>query len=86
MSAPIPIRVMVHDAWDQVTLELAPDTPVAEAKRQALELTRVDGDPRAYVVKYGGGEVLDESRSLAEVGVRRNAALIVLPRRRRPVR
>ncbi len=86
MTDSLPVRIVVPDVWDQVTLELSPATPVAEAKRRALELARVDGDPQAYAVKYGGGEVLDESRSLAEIGVPRNGALIVVPRRRRPVR
>jgi hypothetical protein len=42
--------------------------------------------PEEYVVKFRGAEVFDESLSLAESGVVANAALIVMPRRRRPVR
>ena len=83
---PIPVRVMVEDAWDQVTLDLQPAASIAEAKHLALALTRTRGMPEEYVVKFRGAEVLDEGRSLAESGVVANAALIVLPRRRRPVR
>jgi hypothetical protein len=85
MSA-IPVRVMVQDAWDQVTLELPPAAPVREAKQQALTLTHTAGRPDDFLVKFRGAEVLDESRSLSDAGVVANAALIVLPRRRRPVR
>jgi hypothetical protein len=77
---------MVEDAWDQVRLELPEQTPVAEVKRQALAMTHTAGDPAAYMVKYRGAELLDEQRSLAEAGVVANAPLIVMARRRRPVR
>jgi hypothetical protein len=66
VSASLPIRIMVEDAWDQVNLELPAQTPVAEAKRQALAMTHTDGDPSAYIVKYRGAPVLDEQRTLAE--------------------
>lgn len=82
----LPIRVMVQDAWDQVALQLAPATTVAETKQRALALTHVGGKPEDFLVKFRGAEVFDESRSLAETGVVANAALIVMPRRRRPVR
>jgi hypothetical protein len=80
------VRVMVEDAWDQVTLELPSTTSVTDVKRQALTLTHRTGDPGQYLVKFRGAEISDESRSLAENGVVTRAALIVLPRNRRPVR
>ena len=86
MSQPMQVRVMVQDTWDEVPLELAPSTPLGEVKRRALAATRVTRDPAGYVIKFRGAELLEESRSLAEAGVVPNAALIVLPRRRRPVR
>jgi hypothetical protein len=43
-------------------------------------------DPGGYVLKFRGAELQDESRSLAEAGLVPNGALIVLPKRRRPVR
>jgi len=82
----LPLRVMVEDVWDEVFLELPDQLPVSEVKRQALELTHVRGDPSEYVLKFRGAEVSDESVSLAKAGLVPNGALIVLARRRRPVR
>ena len=44
------------------------------------------GDASEYLMKYLGAELQDEDRSLADAGVVPNAALVVLPRRRRPLR
>jgi hypothetical protein len=77
---------MVEDVWDEVLLELPPETSVAEIKRQALTRTRVRRDPSEYVIKFRGAELSDESRSAADAGLVPNGALIVLSRRRRPVR
>jgi hypothetical protein len=82
----LPVRIMVEDVWDEVFLELPEETPLAEIKRRALELTRVMRDPSEYVLKFRGAELADESLSLSEAGLVPNGALIVLPRRRRPVR
>jgi hypothetical protein len=81
----LPVRVMVQDAWDEVRLDLPSATPLVEVKRRALEATRVVRDPASYVLKFRGAELLDESRSLAQAGIVPNGALIVLPKRRRPV-
>jgi hypothetical protein len=86
VSRVLPLRVMVQDVWDEIMLELPSATPLAELKRRALELTRVNRDPGGYVVKFRGAELRDESRSLADLGLVPNGALIVMPRRRRPVR
>lgn len=82
----LPLRVMVEDVWNEIFLELPDELPVSEVKRQALELTRVQGNPSDYVLKFRGAEVSDESVSLAKAGLVPNGALIVLARRRRPVR
>ena len=86
MSPTLAVRVMVQDAWNEVLLELPSGTALGELKRQALEATRVTGDPAGYLLKFRGAELDDESRSLAEAGLVPNGALIVMPRRRRPVR
>lgn len=86
MSGTLPLRVTVHDAWDEVFLELPSSTRLDELKRQALRATRVIRDPAGYVLKFRGAELFDESRSLADAGLVPNGALIVMPRRRRPVR
>jgi hypothetical protein len=86
MTAPIPIRVKVEDAWDEVFLQLPDGTPLSELKRQALELTHVTTNPSEYLIKYRGAALSDESRSLAQLGLVPNSALIILAKRRRPVR
>jgi hypothetical protein len=86
VSGAVAVRVMVEDAWDEVRLELPGATPLSELKRQALEMTHVTRDPADYLLKYRGAVLGDESRSLAQAGLVQNGALIVLPRRRRPVR
>ena len=85
MSA-LPVRVMVEDVWDEVFLELPDGTPLSELKRQALEMTHVTRPPAEFMVKYRGAALSDESQSLADAGLVPNAPLIVLSRRRRPVR
>lgn len=86
MSGALAVRVMVEDVWDEVLLELSGETPLSELKRQALERTYVKRNPSDYLLKYRGAALSDESRSLSEAGLVQNAALIVLSRRRRPVR
>lgn len=86
MTDTVPLRVMVLDAWDAVTLDLPLSTSLGDLKREALARARVRGDPDAYLVKFRGAELDDERRSLQEAGVPANAPLIVLSRRRRPVR
>jgi hypothetical protein len=86
MTSVLPLRVMVEDVWNEVPLEVAPATPVGEIKRQALAATHVRRSPSDYVLKYRGAELSDESRSAADSGLVPNGALIVLARRRRPVR
>ena len=86
MTPSLAVRVMVQDAWDEVRLELPVSTPLGELKRQALEATRVTGDPAGYLLKFRGAELDDESRSLTDAGLVPNGAVIVVPRRRRPVR
>ena len=86
MTAPLPLRVKVEDAWDEVFLELPDGTPLSELKRQALEMTHVTRNPSEYLIKYRGASVADESRSLAQAGLVPNSALIILAKRRRPLR
>lgn len=82
------VRVMVTPVWDQVFLAVDPATTVTRLKRDALQaaLKRSSIDPDAYVVKFRGAEVLDESVTLGSLGAVPNAPFIVLPARRQPVR
>lgn len=86
--ATVRVRVTVIDAWDTVALDAQPDTPLGELKVEALRRTLRRADPPAddYELKFRGGLVLDERQTVAAAGVPQDGALIVLPRRRRPVR
>ncbi len=86
MSESIPLRVMVHESWDDVSLEAAPDSTIGDLKRQALAATHAARDADAYEVKFRGALMSDESQTLATAGVVPNAQLIVLSKRRQPVR
>lgn len=82
------VRVMVMDAWDTVELQVDDPTTVAQLKRDALRaaLKQPPLGEQAYIVKFRGAAVLDESQTLRDIGARPNAPFIVLPARRQPVR
>lgn len=81
------IRVQLAEVWDAVQMEVSPDDPVQLAKVHALEqLGQARRAHEGYVVKLGGIEILDESMSLRDAGVRNGSTLLVMSRRRRPVR
>ncbi len=82
----LPLRVTVEDVWDEVLLEVPQATSLGEIKRQALAATHVKRHPSHYVLKYRGAELIDETRTAADAGLVPNGALMVLARRRRPVR
>ena len=67
-------------------LALPASTPLGDLKSLALRQAGVPVDASEYLVKYLGAELQDEDRSLADAGVVPNATLVVLPRRRRPLR
>lgn len=85
MTAPIRVRVLVLESLDEIPLQLDPASAVGEVKRQALVAAHAAGTPGDYLVKYRGAEV-PESATMAQAGVVANASLIVLRRRRQPVR
>jgi hypothetical protein len=82
----IPLRVMLTEVWDEFHLDLPSETPLSQLKQQVLDLGRFPADPASFVVKYRGASLDDEAKSLADLGVVKNAALIMLPRRRQPVK
>ena len=83
-----PVRVMVTPTWEHVAVQVDDTTTVAQLKREALRtaLKRAPEDEHAYVVKFRGAAVLDESMTLRALGAVPNAPFIVLPGRRQPVR
>ena len=86
MNVALPVRVRVMPLWEDVPFDFAPETPIADIKRLALARSHSGADPAAFLVKFRGAEVQDEQRTLAQLGVPPHGALIVMGRRRMPVR
>lgn len=87
MAGPMEIRVTVGDSWMPRVWQASSTDTVASLKRKALDAEKIDlrlAD--RYEVKAGGGVIRDESRTLSAAGVRPGAPLVILARRRRPVR
>ena len=81
------VRVQLYEKWDRMAFDVAPETPVATLKRDALaEFGLTDSIPSDYVVKLNGWEVLGEAGSLAESGARDGSTYLISYRRRRAVR
>ncbi len=86
MSGELRVRVHVLDMWDEVALDLPPVTSIGALKVEALGLANVTADPATFLVKFRGAELRDENRTLADEHVPTDGALIVMRRRRAPVR
>ena len=81
------LRVQIAELWDSVRIDAPASESVLSVKRAALESLYPDGaDPDAYVVRLHGFEVLDESASVAATGLRDGSILLLVNRRRQPVR
>lgn len=81
------LRVQLLERWDRMPFDVAPDTPVATLKRDALDAFGVSGAPPSdYVVKLRGWDVLGEQGTVAESGARDGSTYLLTLRRRRPVR
>ncbi len=81
------LRVQSAEAWDAVRVEVLPTTLVREIKRAAMTSLLPDIDALdAYVVKIGGFEVQDEGLAVERAGALDGSTLLIMARRRRPVR
>lgn len=80
------LRVMVEDVWDEVRLLAGPASVLGDVKATALRQAGITRDADDYLVKFRGALLDDEDRTLADLGVEPASTLIVLSRRRRPVR
>jgi hypothetical protein len=69
-----------------VSLTLPGSTSIADLKRTVLTRSRIRRAPAEYVVKYNGAELYEPGKTLTNAGIVPNSALIVLRRRRDPVR
>ena len=86
MSESVSVRVRVLEAWDDILLRPPPTTRIGDVKQLALEATGNRDDASRFQVKFRGAAVRDESRTLADEHVPDDAAMIVMRRRRVPVR
>jgi hypothetical protein len=81
------LRITVTDVWDTVTLSVPSGTTLGDVKARALfDATGRTLDPAGYIVKHRGAPVLDEHRTVADLGLGDGTPLIVLPARRLPTR
>lgn len=87
VEATLLVRVTVTDTWEMVDVAAAPTTSVRAVKEEALRRgLHAEPDAEAYVIKFRGALVTDETTTLEALGVPTGGAMIVLPARRRPVR
>ena len=80
------LRVTVSDGWRTVAVKVGAQATAGDVKLRALQAAGIE--PRhegRYDLKFGGGVLPDDAR-LDASGVPDGAGLVVLPRRRRPVR
>ena len=81
------VRVMVTPAWETVSVQVDGGTTVAQLKHEAVRAAlKTTQDEAAFIVKFRGAVVLDESTTLGALGAVPNAPFIVQPARRQPVR
>lgn len=75
------IRVIMPDLWRDSKLQFPSETPVAKIKEKALPelLRKTDVEPSDYYVEYFEKEVLDESRTLADLGVPEGGVISIRP-------
>lgn len=81
------IRVQAAEAWDMVRVDVTPETSVRDVKHAAMATLLPDvEDVNEYVVKLRGFEIHDESESVQSAGTMDGSTLLIMSRRRRPVR
>ena len=81
------IKVQAAELWDTVRIDASPAESVSAAKLAALSAFFPDGaEADEFVTKLHGFEILNEADSLQAVGVRDGSTLLLIRRRRRPVR
>ncbi|HKT08487.1 MAG TPA: hypothetical protein VJR24_11370 [Gemmatimonadaceae bacterium] len=80
------LRVELPELWDVVRIVAPPAERVLAIKVAALAALDPRADARDFVIKINGREVLDERRSVSQVGARDGSIFLLTHRRRRPVR
>jgi len=66
------VRLIMPDRWLEYVVDLSPDMSVGEAKAVGIRemLQRTSDDPADFYAEYAEREIIDESQSLAQIGVR----------------
>ena len=83
----ITIRVEMPAVWDTVRLQAPAAEPVEAVKKRALAALFPQAQYHEdFVIKLHGWEILNEHESLAAAGVKDGAILLLMHRRRRPLR
>jgi hypothetical protein len=85
-ASSITIRVEMPEVWDVVRIVAAPTQPVIDVKKAAIEALCPEAAPEEMVVKLRGWEILDEMASIIDSGIVDGSILVMMYRRRRPVR
>ena len=85
-SQGITVRVEIPELWDVVRIVAPPTESVLAVKLAALKEMNPKADPRQYVMKLRGFEVLNEGLSLTDAGAVDGSIFLLTHRRRRPVR
>ena len=81
------LTVTVGDRWTPLHVTALASEKVGDVKGRALAAVQVDAaQSDRYEVKFGGALVRDEAATLAACRIGDGAALVVLFKRRRPVR
>ena len=82
----ITIRVEMPEVWDVVRVVAAPERTRHRREDGGARGSLSRPAPEEMVVKLRGWEILDEMASLADSGVLDGSILVMMFRRRRPVR
>ncbi|HEV8150191.1 MAG TPA: hypothetical protein VGP61_08420 [Gemmatimonadales bacterium] len=86
MPGTLELRITLLDTWEENTLHLPATALVSDLTRAVLAHAKIPRSAADYVVKYKGAELEEGSRTLADAGLASNSALLVMRRRRAPVK
>lgn len=86
-SATMHIKVQAAELWDTIRIDASPSESILAVKLAALAAFFPDGvEADDFVTKLHGFEILHEEESMQAVGVLDGSTLLLIRRRRRPVK
>lgn len=73
------VRLIMPDRWLEHVAELAPETTVAQAKALGIRemLQRSSDDPADFYTEFAEREIVDESQTLADLGLASRGVLSI---------